>query len=91
MRFRTFIARILEPQFGGDKKLFSRNTARSQRVADLRFVEIRGSSVDVTVACFNRIDDRALTLGRVDYLKHAKTQYRDLDAIVQRGGIHKAF
>ena len=82
--FGGIVAGAVQPQFGGDEDVFPLDAARADGTADLFFVEVGGSGVDVAVATGNGIRDDAFAFFR-GHLIDAEAEHRDGNAVGQGG------
>ena len=82
--FGGIVAGAVQPQFGGDEDVFPLDTARTDGAADLFFVEVGGSGVDVAVAAGDGIYDDAFAFFR-GHLIDAEAEHRDGNAVGQGG------
>ena len=86
----AFKARVLHPQLGGDKQIFTRHARVAQPFAHSLFVFVRGRRVNQTVASLDRVNDAALALLRIRNLEDPKTQHGHLVTVVQCDVFHES-
>src|ERR1051325_5455673 len=86
---RAFIAVLLNPQFRGDKQLFSGDSAPLDPATNGGFVEIGRGRVDQAITRGNGVDHALFTCCRIGDLEHAKAEQGHCDAIVQCYLLHE--
>src|SRR5437667_471954 len=79
----------LNPQFRGDKQLFSGESAPLDPSTNRGLVEIGRGSVNQAIACVNGINHALFTCGRIGNLEHAKAKKGHCDSVVQCALLHE--